>query len=91
MATTECSCKLCHSQGIYAVTSIQLESLTLAIFLSAEFGFFGVAVVTFVQIHFLNGAQSLLKILFHFIELKENCKAGDLLFFTVFFLGFLIS
>jgi hypothetical protein len=32
-----------------------LESLTLAIFLNAEFGFFGVVVVTFMQTPLLNG------------------------------------
>ena len=42
--TTECSCKLCPSPGIYEVTSCPLESLTLATFLKAEFGFFGVVV-----------------------------------------------
>ena len=35
--------------GIYDVTSIPLVSLTLAIFLCAEFGFFGVLMATFVQ------------------------------------------
>ncbi len=42
--TTECSCKLCPSPGIYAVTSKPFDNLTLATFLSAEFGFFGVVV-----------------------------------------------
>src|SRR5512135_1835441 len=42
--TIECSCRLCPTPGIYAVTSIALVSLTLATFLKAEFGFFGVVV-----------------------------------------------
>ena len=42
--TTECSCKLCPSPGMYAVTSNPLDNLTLATFRSAEFGFFGVVV-----------------------------------------------
>ena len=42
--TTECSWRLCPSPGIYAVTSKPFESLTLATFLNAEFGFFGVVV-----------------------------------------------
>ena len=42
--TTECSWRLCPSPGIYAVTSKPLDNLTLATFLNAEFGFFGVVV-----------------------------------------------
>ena len=44
--TTECSCKVCPSPGIYAVTSIPFERRTRAIFLRAELGFFGVTVRT---------------------------------------------
>lgn len=44
--TTECSWRLCPSPGMYAVTSMLLESRTRAIFRIAELGFFGVIVVT---------------------------------------------
>ena len=44
MSATECSCRLCPSPGMYAVTVSPFISLTLATFLSAEFGFFGVVV-----------------------------------------------
>src|SRR3989338_8740179 len=54
--TTECSCKVCPIPGIYAVTSMPFVRRTLAIFRIAEFGFFGVFVVTFVQTPLLNGA-----------------------------------
>src|SRR6266852_4070414 len=47
--TMECSCKLCPSPGIYAVTSMPFVSRTRATFRSAEFGFFGVVVYTRVQ------------------------------------------
>jgi hypothetical protein len=53
--TTECSWRLCPIPGIYAVTSIPLESRTRAIFRIAEFGFFGVLVVTLMQTPRLNG------------------------------------
>src|SRR3990167_2073501 len=42
--TTECSCKLCPSPGMYAVTSMPFVNRTRAIFRSAEFGFLGVVV-----------------------------------------------
>src|SRR6476646_6292968 len=45
----ECSCRLWPSPGMYAVTSMPLESRTRATFRSAEFGFFGVIVFTTVQ------------------------------------------
>src|SRR5437660_4295205 len=44
--TIECSCKLCPSPGMYAVTSIPFVSRTRATLRSAEFGFFGVVVYT---------------------------------------------
>src|SRR2546428_6127365 len=47
--TIECSCKLCPSPGMYAVTSTPLERRTRATLRSAEFGFFGVVVYTRVQ------------------------------------------
>src|SRR5690554_5777890 len=49
MSTTECSCRLCFSPGMYAVTSWPPERRTRAILRSAEFGFFGVWVLTAVQ------------------------------------------
>src|SRR5437868_786898 len=42
----ECSCRLCPTPGMYAVTSIWLVSRTLATLRSAEFGFLGVVVYT---------------------------------------------
>ena len=42
--TIECSCKLCPTPGMYAVTSIPEDKRTRATFLKAEFGFFGVVV-----------------------------------------------
>src|SRR5918992_4234493 len=48
-STTECSCRLCPSPGMYAVTSIWLVRRTRATLRSAEFGFFGVVVYTRVQ------------------------------------------
>src|SRR3989338_9913392 len=47
MSTIECSCRLCPSPGMYAVTSSPFERRTRATFRSAEFGFFGVMVLTF--------------------------------------------
>src|SRR3954463_5740735 len=41
-----CSWRLCSSPGMYAVTSLPLLSRTRAILRSAEFGFFGVIVLT---------------------------------------------
>src|ERR687887_2845671 len=46
MSTTECSCRLWPSPGMYAVTSIVFVSRTRATLRSAEFGFFGVVVYT---------------------------------------------
>src|SRR5215216_3384528 len=49
MSTTECSCRLWPSPGMYVVTSIPVVSRTRATLRSAEFGFFGVVVYTRVQ------------------------------------------
>ena len=54
--TTLCSCKLCPIPGMYEVTSYPFESLTLATFLNAEFGFFGVTVFTTVHTPLFCGA-----------------------------------
>src|SRR5262249_52651319 len=45
-STIECSCRLCPSPGMYAVTSTPLDSRTRATLRSAEFGFFGVMILT---------------------------------------------
>src|SRR5215471_13318556 len=45
-STTECSCRLWPSPGMYAVTSMPPEMRTRATLRSAEFGFFGVVVYT---------------------------------------------
>src|SRR6266516_736586 len=49
MSTTECSCRLCPSPGMYAPTSIPFVRRTRATFRRAEFGFLGVCVITRVQ------------------------------------------
>ena len=41
-STTLCSCRLCPSPGMYAVTSVLFDSRTRAIFRMAEFGLRGV-------------------------------------------------
>src|SRR5512146_2982315 len=46
MSTVLCSCRLWSTPGIYAVTSLPLVSRTRATFRNAEFGFFGVCVLT---------------------------------------------
>src|SRR3954469_18778263 len=46
MSTSECSCRLWPTPGMYAVTSMPLVSRTRATLRSAEFGFFGVVVYT---------------------------------------------
>src|SRR6266446_9347942 len=51
----ECSCRLCPSPGMYAVTSTPLESLTRATLRSAEFGFLGVMILTCKQTPFFWG------------------------------------
>src|SRR3989338_2071471 len=52
--TTECSCRVCPSPGMYALTSMPLVKRTLATFRSAEFGFLGVMVFTTVHTPRLN-------------------------------------
>src|ERR1041384_5438585 len=49
MSTSECSCRLWPTPGMYVVTSIPFVSRTRATFLNAEFGFFGVCVNTRTQ------------------------------------------
>src|SRR5882724_8052253 len=44
--TIECSCRLCPSPGMYAVTSKPFVRRTRATLRSAELGFFGVVVYT---------------------------------------------
>src|SRR3954462_8057022 len=56
--TIECSCRLWPSPGMYAVISLPLESRTRATFRRAEFGFFGVIVLTWRQTPRLNGQAS---------------------------------
>jgi hypothetical protein len=61
---------------MYAVTSLPLVNLTLAILRRAEFGFFGVLVETFVQTPRFWG-QEIATVSF-FKEFMLCCKAGDL-------------
>jgi len=68
-----------------------LESLTRATLRKAEFGFFGVMVVTLVQTPRLNGEPPAIVFLLRFKTLKTVCMAGDFDFFFVNFLPFLTS
>ena len=43
-STTECSCKLCLSPGMWAITSVKFVKRILATLRNAEFGFLGVVV-----------------------------------------------
>src|SRR3989344_2795976 len=54
--TTACSCRLWPMPGIYAVTSMPFVKRTRAILRIAEFGFFGVFVVTLTHTPRLKGA-----------------------------------
>ena len=78
--TTLCSCKLCPSPGMYEVTSIPFERRTLAIFLRAELGFLGVAVLTAVHTPRFCGEEVLIG--FFWRELKLLWRAGAVDFFT---------
>ena len=84
--TTLCSWSVCFSPGIYAITSVQFDNLTFAIFLWAELGFLGVVTVTFRHTPLLNGAGSLFCLLF-FNELVifNNAGAFDFLVFGLLF------
>ena len=66
-----------------------LVSLTLAIFRSAEFGFFGVVVPTFRQTPLLKGLSVLTGLFL--IVLKTFLNAGVLVFLTVLFLDLLFN
>lgn len=61
-----------------------LVSLTLAIFRSAELGFFGVVVLTFRQTPLLKGLSVATGLFF--LVLKTFLKAGVLVFLTELFL-----
>src|SRR3989344_5922648 len=89
ITTIECSCKLCPSPGIYAVTSPPLVRRTRATLRNAEFGFFGVTVVTFIQTPRLNGDECILGRFL--IVLKEYAKTGALFFLPMRLRGFLIN
>ena len=58
MSTTECSCRLCPSPGMKAITERELHSRTFATLRRAELGFLGVRLYTFVQIPLLCGDLS---------------------------------
>jgi hypothetical protein len=66
-----------------------LVSFTLAIFRKAEFGFFGVVVLTFKQTPRLKGPSDWVGRFFN--VLKTCLKAGDLLFLPVEVLAFLFN
>lgn len=77
--------------GIYAVTSTPFDSRTRAIFRSAEFGFFGVVVVTFTQTPRLNGLPFFKYRLRRRNVLSDDCKAGVFDFDFDFLRDFLSS
>jgi len=83
--TTLCSCNEWDSPGMYANTSAPLESLTLANFLWAEFGFFGHITDTLRHTPLLNGAGLLLFLLFLSLFIPNN-NTGDLDLVFFFFL-----
>ena len=60
-----------------------LDNLTRAIFLKAEFGFFGVVVVTFKHTPLLKGEPADKIVLFLCKVSITLSRAGDLLFFLV--------
>ena len=66
-----------------------LVNLTLAIFLKAELGFFGVVVLTCMQTPLLKGEGCTIGLFF--TELNAKAKAGDFVFARATFLGFLKS
>src|SRR5688572_29403462 len=76
MSTTECSCRLWPSPGMYVVTSRPLVSRTRATLRRAEFGFFGVVVYTRVHTPRFCG---------------HAVRCGDLLFHTSSLRPFLTS
>lgn len=88
--TTLCSCNLCFSPGIYAITSCPFDNLTFAIFLCAELGFFGVWIVTLIHTPLLNGLGISIFLLF-FIVLTPYWSAGAFDFLTLGFLLFFKS
>src|SRR5512144_3215849 len=65
MSTSECSCRLWPSPGMYVITSMPLLSRTRATLRSAELGFFGVVVYTRTQTPRFCG---------------HDCNAGDFVF-----------
>jgi hypothetical protein len=65
------------------------ERRTLAIFRMAEFGFFGVFVVTLMQTPRLNGELSFVGLFSSVLKLR--IKATDFGFRAIFFLLFLIN
>src|SRR3989344_703660 len=90
-STTECSCRLWPSPMMYAFTSCPFVRRTRAIFRRAEFGFFGVMVVTLIHTPRLNGVpfgRGTLRILRAF---HVYWSAGDLLFLRLVLRGFLMS
>src|SRR5690606_37058857 len=72
-----CSCRLWPSPGMYAVTSMLLDSRTRATLRSAEFGFFGVTVRTWVQTPRFCGEPFALRTIRFFSVLNRKRSAGD--------------
>jgi len=74
---------------MYDVTSYPFDSLTLATFLKAEFGFLGVTVLTTVHTPLFCGDLAFV-CLFN-LELNPFCKAGAVDFVVEVFLPFLTN
>src|SRR5690606_18888934 len=79
ISTTECSCRLWPSPGMYAVTSMPLVRRTRATLRSAELGFFGVVVYTRVHTPRFWGAPSVTTVR-SFNALCKKRRAGAELF-----------
>jgi hypothetical protein len=71
------------------VTSIPLDSLTLATFLKAELGFLGVIVLTCKQTPLLKGLLVLVYFFFKGLKFVDKAKWDTFCFFA--FLGFLTN
>src|SRR6187455_776103 len=90
MSTSECSCRLWPTPGIYVVTSMPEVRRTRATLRSAEFGFFGVVVYTRVHTPRRCGAPLSAGVAplraFDWRPLRTNCSMVGKLNLSQFFL-----
>ena len=80
---------MCVTDSRYVSCYLKFVNVTLAIFLTAEFGFLGLVVVTFVQTPLLNGDIYLVTLLVK--ELYPLLKAWVFDFLVLFVLPFLTN